>query len=1105
MSKDDTVWGEQVRDVFLSNSYAEASIKTKFSIILRTLFQVVNQEFSTIGQFYEEVSIRHLVRRLRAGIRLTLIYSLIGITEIGVMQGEVSATRIVFVLIVILSSVIFYCCSARMTTPGRVFNSSFLIILQNMALSVLLAADDSEPQLAGFMTGVMLLVALCLLLPVRYDLVVVLLVLYASAYLISDWLPAELISSRWVEHRYQTEDEHRVRTTFWVNILIWLTALIGGIQLHVWGILRQKFAFLYLADSVHEYNACLELEKRQILTFKELLPAYFLSKSMVRNSLTESDPISDTFVEQSELQSVITVLDQLSVRVGCEKLDIFGSTYFAYAGLDPVKAQNHCHLCIELGLVMCYMIKRVAHKYKTPLRVRVGVHLTSTIFSALIGHIRPRIDLLSYDMNIVEKLQATGIPGRVRVTELTYQQCKDKFQFAPGDPIELTQPNGELFLMDTYYVHPRSKSISSFRLTPEEIKVASEEAIDRLELIMNRVPNPVNTIQIELENRLRFSVIKSQLQVDESLPRGSYSLDSELQLINTANKPTEQELNQMAVQYLANNIHEAPNYFRTQYLNTPINFWTRCFVQRDVERIYQSQLSLESDRHLLDSSSMIIITDMISLTIHLFLIMLVIYVVIQPSGVMLLSFILLCLVFCAPQITILYLFIQMVMAPTCQDTKPKCNPKFIHKWFVKNVVCEVLLFFQSMTPTLCLLTYMLVFFDNGVHDESAYQLIIALEPLVYMTHIFPSRSRFVTRLCGITISVLIFASVNVYAQSASPLLCTYDRSKSDVYRDQRVSIYLLEIWAIILMTWTGFRENDLICRIVFYQRHERNTQKKKKLSLSIQTHHLISALIPTGLYKCVKAISLMELHHPRKLSAYWTESLNAGVAHIGVINFRRAIQSDDTQKTIRQIKTLHLLICALDQLLANSSFGELDKIKSWQHYYVVCSGLFSKQTRRSTDLRAHLVALMEYCLLVLHQLNEFNNLHFPDSDGFKLAIGYHTGAIYAGISGSVRMTLNTWGDTVRLAHTLMQQEVVNQIVVHEATTLLLSHLYEFQPCGQLILNTGYPEVNYIPVQMLETVKKNPEDLNDYPTKPTVITENRTFVQAAADVVIAHEL
>ncbi|VDP91027.1 unnamed protein product [Echinostoma caproni] len=63
---------------------------------------------------------------------------------------------------------------------------------------------------------------------------------------------------------------------------------------------------------------------------------------------------------------------------------------------------------------------------------------------------------------------------------------------------------------------------------------------------------------------------------------------------------------------------------------------------------------------------------------------------------------------------------------------------------------------------------------------------------------------------------------------------------------------------------------------------------------------------------------------------------------------------------------------------------------------------------------------------------------------------------------------------------------------------------EEAPTGDCLLTQPLP-MNYIPVQMLKTVQKNPEDLNDYSTKPAVITEDRSFIQAAADVVITHEL
>uniref|UniRef100_A0A183AYJ6 Integrase catalytic domain-containing protein n=1 Tax=Echinostoma caproni TaxID=27848 RepID=A0A183AYJ6_9TREM len=61
---------------------------------------------------------------------------------------------------------------------------------------------------------------------------------------------------------------------------------------------------------------------------------------------------------------------------------------------------------------------------------------------------------------------------------------------------------------------------------------------------------------------------------------------------------------------------------------------------------------------------------------------------------------------------------------------------------------------------------------------------------------------------------------------------------------------------------------------------------------------------------------------------------------------------------------------------------------------------------------------------------------------------------------------------------------------------------DLRPSRGIVLDNMGQRRNYIPVQMSKTVQKNTED---YPTKPAVITEDRSFIQDAADKVIVHEL
>ncbi|KAA0186617.1 hypothetical protein FBUS_09671 [Fasciolopsis buskii] len=1089
----ETFCAEKIQTIFQSEIYTDAPIHSKFLIILQTIFHVVSHEFSAVRRFYEDIAIRHLVRRLRAGIRLTMIYTIFGITELGVLKNEVTATQVALILMTIISSVILYCITSRMISSKPIFNVSFIILLHSFTVHILLIAEKLETQIITFMSGVMLLVALSLLLPIRYDVAVTLLILYVSAYLLSSWLPTVLVSERWTEEGYQTKSENEVYTALLVNILVWLTALISGIQLHLWNMLRYKFAFLYLADGVHQYNSCSYLEQRQNTIFKELLPKYLYSDSIVRHRLIESVPNQqETFIKQlSEnnvgilraelgnlwqfvncrpgverfrlLHKVFTIFGHLCSRMGCERLDVGGTAYVAFSILDTDK-DEHLKNCIELGLVMCYAVKRLAHEYRIPLHLRVGVHSSKTVFSALMGTIRPRIDMFSDDMFIVEQLQSTSIPGRVHVADSTYNQFKDSIHFARGDPLQLVRSHGRTQLLDTYFVHPRSKSAIDSRMTPKDIEIALRQSIDNLDRIFGRGLQQETEMHARLDHRFRLANSLAKSAYNRTKSHEPPPTHPDIRRDKIFNQPEEHTQNQLTVQYLAINIEEAPEEFREQYQITPLNFRTMRFISSEAEDEYRNPNSTKFERYALDSDCMIVIADMISLTVHLFLFMTASYLLIKPSKIKLATFVILCICFACPQLITLLLFIQATMSPSISDEESGAeqNVKYFHRLFWNTSFHECLLFFQTLMPTLFLFLCQSLFFPGGIRHKASHELLISLEPLVYMTHLLATRSRFLFRIISLLSSALTFFLCGLHTFSSQETPCDNEHSSAD----RNWTIRLLELCATLYMIWTGCRENDFVCRSLFYQRRACNKQHANRMRMIEETKALSCCLVPERLYDRLNDTDPTNVDEVHQISPYWVESANAGVALIAVTNFRSSAFgiSGDADHVIKLIDKLNQLIGLLDQLLSQSVFQELDKIKSWQHYYLVCSGLFLKHPSNSTDLRAHLVALLEYCLLVLHQLTGFNEQHFPDAQGFQLAIGYHTGPILAGIDGCSQMAFNVWGDTVSVAQTLAEYQektgTFNQILVHEMTTAILSHQYEFQAFDKLVLSTENPEAIY---------------------------------------------
>ncbi|VDP90309.1 unnamed protein product [Echinostoma caproni] len=89
---------------------------------------------------------------------------------------------------------------------------------------------------------------------------------------------------------------------------------------------------------------------------------------------------------------------------------------------------------------------------------------------------------------------------------------------------------------------------------------------------------------------------------------------------------------------------------------------------------------------------------------------------------------------------------------------------------------------------------------------------------------------------------------------------------------------------------------------------------------------------------------------------------------------------------------------------------------------------------------------------------------------------------------------------------LYNSRVLRTNLLHlESAEAMYHRCNDLRPSRGIVLDNMGQRRDYTPEQMLNTVLKNPEDLNDYATKPAVITENRSFIQAAAYVVIAHKL
>ena len=66
--------------------------------------------------------------------------------------------------------------------------------------------------------------------------------------------------------------------------------------------------------------------------------------------------------------------------------------------------------------------------------MRVGVH-TGTVLCGLVGTRRFKFDVWSHDVTIANSMESEGLPGRVHLSDHTYQFIKDDYDVEKGEPV----------------------------------------------------------------------------------------------------------------------------------------------------------------------------------------------------------------------------------------------------------------------------------------------------------------------------------------------------------------------------------------------------------------------------------------------------------------------------------------------------------------------------------------------------------------------------------------------------------------------------------------------------------------------------------------------
>ena len=141
------------------------------------------------------------------------------------------------------------------------------------------------------------------------------------------------------------------------------------------------------------------------------------------------------------LDDLFSALDALAERHGLEKIKTVGDAYMVVGGL-PEPRPDHARAVADMALDLRQEVARHLDPGGEPLAVRVGID-TGPVVAGVIGRRKFSYDLWGDTVNVASRMESTGVPGCIQVTDRVYRRLRDGYRFERRGPVQV-KGEGEL-------------------------------------------------------------------------------------------------------------------------------------------------------------------------------------------------------------------------------------------------------------------------------------------------------------------------------------------------------------------------------------------------------------------------------------------------------------------------------------------------------------------------------------------------------------------------------------------------------------------------------------------------------------------------------------
>lgn len=125
-----------------------------------------------------------------------------------------------------------------------------------------------------------------------------------------------------------------------------------------------------------------------------------------------------------ELNECFTAFDHIVEKHGLEKIKTIGDAYMAVCGV-PAPMDDHARRTVEAALEISEYIEE-RRKNEKVFEIRIGIN-SGSVVAGIVGVKKFAYDIWGDSVNIAARMEQSGTPGKVNISETVYELVRDDF------------------------------------------------------------------------------------------------------------------------------------------------------------------------------------------------------------------------------------------------------------------------------------------------------------------------------------------------------------------------------------------------------------------------------------------------------------------------------------------------------------------------------------------------------------------------------------------------------------------------------------------------------------------------------------------------------